>query len=227
MKRKTLLKFIVDLMMMIVFLVSMADWLTGNRAHEINGLVFIILIIIHNILNLNWYKTFLKRKYNFSEVLNFYFNVILISAIAVLFISSIIISRTVFDFLNIESSFSVRQIHTTAAYWLLISVSVHIGIHLKKLEFYLKHIFKFRPSLKLNVFFINIFKISLIIWGIKSSFERDILSKLFMLYSFDFFGDEKHAAFFFFNYITISGLYIVITDFLINKIKHLKTAVSR
>lgn len=220
MKRKTFLKFTVDFMMMILFLVSMAAWITGNKAHERTGIFFLLLIVVHNILNFQWYKTVLKKKYNFWKILNFTINVMLLSAIAVLFISSVIISRTVFDFLNIQSSFSVRQIHTTAAYWFLISVSFHIGIHLKTLKFYVKKIFMFGTYLKINGCFINMFKFIVVVWGIKASFERNILSKLFMFYSFDFYGHENHAAVFFLEYIAISGLYIIIIDFLIKNISN-------
>ncbi len=39
------------------------------------------------------------------------------------------ISRDIFAFLDLKSEFVCRSIHTTAAQWALLLVSVHLGLH--------------------------------------------------------------------------------------------------
>ncbi|WP_410511208.1 hypothetical protein PaeBR_13955 [Paenibacillus sp. BR2-3] len=64
MKPKTIVRLAIDTIMTILFLFMMAYQWTGNTVHEFLGMSLFILFILHNILNLNWYKSIYKGKYS-------------------------------------------------------------------------------------------------------------------------------------------------------------------
>ncbi|MDR1073334.1 MAG: DUF4405 domain-containing protein [Treponema sp.] len=48
---------------------------------------------------------------------------------ATLLITGLLHSRTALAFLHSPGDMTIRQIHTTAAYWTLILIDVHLGLH--------------------------------------------------------------------------------------------------
>ena len=65
-------KKVVDILMTIIFIMLMCNQLTGIFTHEVLGVSVIVLFIIHQILNRNFYKGLFKGKYNKLRVA-FYF----------------------------------------------------------------------------------------------------------------------------------------------------------
>lgn len=61
-------RIIIDVLMYIIFIVLMGHHITENKIHEILGIVMFILFIIHNLLNLKFYKTIFKGKYNLKRL---------------------------------------------------------------------------------------------------------------------------------------------------------------
>jgi hypothetical protein len=53
--------------------------------------------------------------------------------------------------------------------------------------------------------------IIIVVYGVKSSFDMDIGSKLFMRFTFGYWDFENAAAGFFLAYISILGLYTAVT----------------
>jgi|GEM_PF-6246490 len=60
---------IVDLLMTILMLVCMAYQLTGNFAHEVLGMVLLVVFILHHILNRHWYGALSKGRYRKLRVM--------------------------------------------------------------------------------------------------------------------------------------------------------------
>nr|WP_301182947.1 DUF4405 domain-containing protein [Clostridium sp. DSM 17811] len=56
-------------------------------------------------------------------------NVLMLSPMILLMITGIMISKDVFAFLEISGGFAVRGLHTFAATWRLVFMSVHVGMH--------------------------------------------------------------------------------------------------
>lgn len=69
---------IIDILMSILFIILMGYHITGNKIHEILGVMAFTLFIIHNILNIRWYKAVFKGKYNFRRVLTLVINIALL-----------------------------------------------------------------------------------------------------------------------------------------------------
>lgn len=94
--------------MFVLFMLLMG---ISNEYHEILGICLFILFIIHHILNIRWYKTIFKGKYTFTRVLFIIVNFLLLLTILGIFISAVLISAHVFQFLNIPTANLGRQLH--------------------------------------------------------------------------------------------------------------------
>ncbi len=57
MTRKSALKLLVDVVLIVSLLLAIANKLTENRMHELIGITMLALLVIHNALNLKWYGT--------------------------------------------------------------------------------------------------------------------------------------------------------------------------
>ena len=52
------------------------------------------------------------------------------------------------------------------------------------------------------------FAVALVVFGIWSSFDKDMFSKLFLGFSFDYWPEERPAVLFFTEKLSIMGVYI-------------------
>jgi hypothetical protein len=67
--RNMIIKLLDAFVMTILMIVEMGYWVTGNKLHEIFGVSLLILFIVHNTLNIRWYKTIFKGKMNVRRIL--------------------------------------------------------------------------------------------------------------------------------------------------------------
>ncbi len=69
MKKKNIIKMVVDILMLILMLLEYSKIYTGQLLHEIFGIALLVLFIIHNVLNINFYKALFKGKYNIQRTI--------------------------------------------------------------------------------------------------------------------------------------------------------------
>ena len=60
-------RIVLDIVMTLLFIILMGYYVTDNTVHEILGTITFILFILHNILNIKWYKSIFKGKHNFQR----------------------------------------------------------------------------------------------------------------------------------------------------------------
>ena len=68
MKRKTILKIVVDIGMTVMLLFLMTYELIGAAAHEWLGIGMFVLFITHHILNRKWIRCVFKGKYTLFRI---------------------------------------------------------------------------------------------------------------------------------------------------------------
>lgn len=130
MKPKMKLKIGIDIFMTAGILLVSGYQFFGDAAHEVLGALLLILFIMHNILNLSWYRNLFKGRYTAFRILQTAVNVMVLISMAVQMYSGIVLSRHVFAFLPIESGMAIaRRLHVLGAYWGLIFMSMHLGLH--------------------------------------------------------------------------------------------------
>lgn len=170
---------------------------------------------MHNILNIKWYKSFYKGKYNFRRIISTITNLLLLASMIILMITGIMISRDVFAFLGLNSGLTVHQLHTCAAAWGLVFMSIHVGMHWQML---INMTAKITGHINKNIIVTiiqRIIAVGIVLYGIKSSFDLNIGSKLFMQAAFSYWNFDESTIGFFLAYLSIMGIYITATYYLV------------
>lgn len=131
MKTKPVLivKIAVDLCMTALFLLLMSYHLLPDAAHEWIGAAVFTLFLLHNGLNLRWYRNLFKGKYTPARILQTAINFLLFVAMIGCIVSALIISGYVFAFLNISAARFGRALHLSATVWAFILTAFHLGLH--------------------------------------------------------------------------------------------------
>ena len=130
---KNKIKTVVDILMTAALPVLMCYSIVGEKAHEIVGTAMFTLFIVHHILNFGWTKSLFKGKYPIKRILGTVINAAVLICMLGLMYSSIVISKHIFTFMNLGGAGSARMIHLLCAYWGLVLMSVHLGMHFSQM----------------------------------------------------------------------------------------------
>jgi hypothetical protein len=201
MNLKFVLRLLIDFAMTSLLLCAHAYRITGDTAHEWIGISVFALFICHNIINWRWYKNIFRGKYTLRRTITAIVNIALVFTMAALIATGFIHSRAVLAFLHLPGGMVLRQIHTTAAYWGLPLTGIHAGLHWGMFTRVISKNHLIITSARIFAFLFAAF-------GVWSSFDRDIFSKLFLGFSFDYWPDERPAILFFGVMLSIMAVYI-------------------
>lgn len=220
MKKSLSIRIFTDATMIALTLIALAFRITGDFAHEWVGLAALALFMSHNILNRCWFCGILKGKYALRRLLNTAVNMLLIVSAVLVFATGLMHSKYILGFLEISGGMAVRQVHSTAAYWMLVFASVHLGLHWDALS----------SKMRLNSSKIRriagLAALALAAFGVWSWMERGMTEKLFMGYSFDFWDPDLPEILFFAENFGIMSLVAASAGFLVklpHMIKNFKT----
>ena len=133
MNRKAIIKMCIDLAMTIALPVLMCYSIVGETAHEVIGVMMFCLFIAHHILNFGWIKSLFKGKYNLRRSVNTAVNALVFLCMTGLMYSGIVVSKHIFTFVNIGGAMFARTVHMLCAYWGLVLMSVHLGMHISQM----------------------------------------------------------------------------------------------
>ena len=171
MKKKNNIKMIVDVLMLVLMLLEYSKIYTGQLLHEIFGIALLGLFIIHNVLNINFYKTLFKGKYNIQRLITTITDLAFLMCMLFTIILGIPISEKIFNFLNLNGNMTIRKLHTIFGYWGLMILAIHLGLHFKMIFAKLKNRSKENTIMKILIFTIQII---IIIYGIKAMIDTNL-----------------------------------------------------
>jgi len=135
---KMKIKTAADILMTAALPVLMCYSIVGETAHEMIGIAMFGLFILHHILNFSWIKSLFKGKYNLRRSVNTVVNALVFLCMIGLMYSGIVISKHIFKFLNLGGAMTARTIHMLCAYWGLVLMSVHLGMHISQMAVRMK-----------------------------------------------------------------------------------------
>lgn len=207
MNRIFLLRLGLDFVAAGLLLVALAYFWLGNTAHELIGTGMFVLIIVHNTFNRRWYGKVSKGRRDAGELFKIAITLFLLVTMVVLLTTSLMISRAVFSFLSLEGGFTARQMHTLAAYWALIIVSIHLGLSWSKIMSAVRGVFGIAASSGVRTLLLRATTFAIAIQGVRSSFEAGIGSKLSLEITMDWLDGGGSTLRFFLHFISIVGLY--------------------
>lgn len=123
------IKLVIDILMIILFLLLMYNQITGIFTHEILGVSIFVLFIIHQILNINYYKGLFKGKYSKLRIAYTIIDTLLLLMMIIMIVSALMISQNIFNFMNLTNDTLGRELHIISAYTIYMLIGLHIGLH--------------------------------------------------------------------------------------------------
>jgi len=121
-------KIIVDILMFILMLLEFSRGYLPTILHEIFGICLSILVIIHLILNRNYFKNLFKVKYNIKMIIMLIINLGFFITFILSMIFGILSSQDLLTSLNIDN-LNIVKLHKQLAYLSLIFMGLHLGIN--------------------------------------------------------------------------------------------------
>jgi hypothetical protein len=190
----------------------MGFMITGQQLHEWLGATMLILFVIHNILNLKWYKNLLNGSYNPFRVIQTVVDFLVIIFLSDQMISGIMMSRHVFGFLSISSGMAfAREMHLFAAYWSFILMSLHLGMHWAMIINMIKKLLKISGSSFSGTFILRISATAISVFGLYAFIKHNLISYMFLRSRFVFFDFNQSPLSFLGEYMAMIGLFIFIS----------------
>lgn len=194
------LKIIVDVLMTIIFIMLMCNQLTGVFAHEILGISVIVLFIIHQILNRNFYKSLFKGKYSKLRIAFLIIDILLLIMMIIMIFSSLMVSEHLFRGLHFGSNYLGRVLHIISAYSIYMLIGLHLGLHYNTL-------IKLKKE---NKIILNVLLILLaLVFGINGFIKKEFIQKI-TLQSFFPLYSEDNAIMIIIDYVGILIMFVVI-----------------
>lgn len=207
MSRSLKIKIVIDILMTIVLLLLMPYGLLSEKYHEWIGMGMFILFVIHHVLNRKWLSNFKKRKYTPFHILQ---TVLVMTIFLMMFgsmISGIILSRHLFTFIKIRGiAVLAGKIHMVCAYWNLILMSLHLGLHWNIMMGIARK--KFQNKTLINVWIARIIGSVIALYGVYVFSKRTIGAYMFLQVHFVFFNYEESIVIFILDYLAVMGLFI-------------------
>lgn len=180
--KEDMMKSFVNVSMAIIYLLLMTLTLTGGLVHEILGVVILVLVIIHSIYNKKWLKAvgegIFTNRIKVRAKLMWIVDLVMIVSMLVIIVTGICNSKYIFSFLNIGNISIIKNLHISASYICLISISIHTGFHFHKILNMFRKIWGIKEDFKTRKIILRILAIILVFNGIRVSFQEDIASKI-------------------------------------------------
>ena len=201
-------KLIVDIIMFILMLLEFSRIYTGALIHEIIGIILLILVIIHLILNKNYIVNISKTKYKLNNVLMLVINALLICSFLLTIVFGILSSQETLTFLNIHNLIIVK-LHKIFGNISLIVIGIHLGINFNAM------FGKVTKLIKNNI--VNyILGIIIIMLGIYSSIKVDFIKHVIGEYGFSI--KEGNIIIHILEYLSIILMVTIIINFIYKRI---------
>lgn len=222
MKKK--FRIFLDIIMTILFIILMGYYATDSSVHEILGAITFILFILHNVLNIKWYKGIFKGKHNIQRIVHIIINLLLFIAMIGMMISGIMISSDVFAFLNIPTTMLGRKLHMISTSWGFVLMSIHVGLHITGIMNKINSKMK-KSTFEYVYYFILIL---LVVLGIYSFINLGLWEDMFALNDFKFFDYDQSPIIFYLKYVVtlvaisllVYGIFSLIRNKNIRKMKN-------
>jgi hypothetical protein len=225
-KKTFILRLVLDLLAAGLLLFGLSYWWLGNTAHELAGTLLFLLLIVHNCCNRRWYGAIANTPKHARGLFNVAITAALLLAMLALLGTSVLISHALSGLLPAYGGFTVRQIHTLAAYWILVIVSIHLGLRWPMIMGVARKLVGTTKPNFGRTLMLRAVAIGMAIHGVWSSFELAIGTKLSMRMTLDWWNFEESVAGFFIHCVAIASLYICVTYYAIGRSRRARSGTA-
>lgn len=216
MRKKYKFQVVQDVVMTVILLSLMGYHLWGEFIHELLGIAFFIIILLHNGLNLHWFKKLFHEGYSAFRILQVSINILLILVLLSAIFSGVMLSQHLLPDLAIHNASDfIRKIHMTSVHWGQIIISLHLGMHWKMLANFFCKIWNISPVSLLATRVLPVIFSTISIYGLYALIHRNSLSYLFIQVDFSFFDFEESKALFYADFLAITIFMAYLTRYLL------------
>jgi hypothetical protein len=194
-----------------LLLLGFAYWWLGNAVHELAGTAMFLLLIAHNLFNRRWWGGIARTRREPRSLFNVGITFALLTTMLALLVTSVLISHALSSFLPPWGGFTVRQIHTLAAYWALVIVAIHLGLRWPLLMGVARNLFGIREPNALRTLLLRAMAVAIAIHGVWSFLQLGLGTKLSMQMTLDWWNFEESVVGFFVHCAAVAGLVMVVT----------------
>lgn len=212
MNRKLLFRLSLTGTAAVLLLVALAYWWQGNLVHEVAGTLMFALLVGHNLINRRWYGTLARPRPPLRSIVTIASNLSLLAIMLLLLVTSVLASQSLFAFLPLPS-FSVRELHVLAAYWVLVVFAVHLGLHWSIVMGAARGVFGFKGRSVMRTWTLRAVTVAIAAYGVHSSFVMAMGSKLLNRPTLDMWDFSQATVQFFAHYGSIVGLYAALAHY--------------
>jgi hypothetical protein len=227
MKASVIKRLVLPVVMTVLLLLALAYWWLENLPHEIFGTALFALLAWHIAVNRIWFRNLFKGRYDKRRIITLVLHLLLIANMTVLLVTSIVISKSVFSLLPIPDSIYLREAHWFAAYWVMIVVGVHLGLHWSRVMAMTRTALRLPPGNSARIFVLRIASALLASFGAWSFSVLGVWAKLTFTYSLDFWDFNASVTPFFGHWAGVVSLLAIITHYGITVLRnHRRTATT-
>lgn len=200
----------IDTAMFVLFLLLMEQHLIPDAAHEWMGIALFVLFLIHNALNYRWYVALFKGRYNVLRAVQTAIDFVLWLSMIGCFISSLMISGTVFAGLTIPGARCGSDIHMVSTAWAFVLMSLHLGLHWAHFTAMAKLI-RINGRLRIAaVWLLRVFVLAVCAFGIWIFIERAFYEELFLISEYKNYDYAANAFVYMLETAALSAVFVSI-----------------
>ena len=199
-KRK--LQMFVDVLMIGILLLQMSYSIAGEMLHEITGMAFFVLFIIHHTLVIRYTKALFRGKRTPEKTVKILMDILLLIIVLLMILSAIPISKYIFTFIGLSRFASLgRTIHLLGAYWGFALINIHLGFHLDRI---------LHKPMQKNKGLTVLVLTTIFIAGLIVFIKEGIYQYMFLINLFVYFDTNSGLLIFILKYILIAGMFAVV-----------------
>ncbi|CAN7523469.1 DUF4405 domain-containing protein [Pararhizobium sp. LjRoot235] len=192
-----------------LLMLALAYWWLDNLRHELFGTALYALLIRHLVANWAWFRNLGRGRYDARRLAILVLHAVLIVNMTVLLVTSLAISQSVVAWLPLADIAYLREIHWFSAYWLIVIVGLHIGVHWRRIMALVATSLRLKAS-PLGEISLRLLAVLLAICGAWSFTALGVWTKLTFAYSLEFWDFTSSVSPFFAHWTGVIGLFAVI-----------------
>lgn len=199
--------------MAIVLLLTLAYWWLDNLTHEVFGTALFCLLAWHIAVNRHWFKNLFRGRYDTRRTLTLALHLVLIANMGMLLMTSIVISRSVFARLPIPDSNYLRDVHWFSAYWVMVIVGIHLGLHWTRVMAMAHSTLQLSQPTPIRTLMLRIATLVIAAFGVRSFLVLGVWTKLTFNYSLEYWDFTASVTPFFGHWAGVVSLPAIITHY--------------
>lgn len=187
MNKKSFLKYFLDLLMIIVFILMFNKMVLGLSFHEIGGLALGAAIIIHIILNWKWVigitKKIFSKNLPLKTRIGYVLNILLLVCFLLIIIAGVFISKVVFNGIFQTGTIPWKNIHISVSYIALILIGIHLGLHWDWVIKLTKKLFRIQKSHKVVIYISRVLVVLILALGLYNGYNKGVINRITSVFS--------------------------------------------